>query len=109
MLQQWLLLQTSNHSLTLSPSFPSLPPSLPLSLPLSLGVRNDAESGDGVDAGCRLLAGQLHHSMHHFRECHPHRLGHPPTRNVFYPWSSLQHSPHRCQQMFHSQGNILAC
>lgn len=101
MLQQCLLLQTSNHSLTLSPSFPSLPP--------SLGVRNDAEGSDGVDAGCRLLAGQLHHSMHHFRECHPHRLGHPPTRNVLYAWSSLQHSPHRCQQMFHSQGNVLAC
>ena len=57
------------------------------------GIGYDAQHGDGIDAGGGLLAGQLHHCMHHGGEGLSDTSGHSPAGDVLHPRSLLQHSP----------------
>ena len=56
---------------------------------LESGVGYDAQHCDGIDALCRLLAGQLYDRVHHVGKSLSDWPGHPSTCNVTHSWTTL--------------------
>jgi len=70
-------------------------------------VRNDGEHCDGVDTEDWLLAGQLHHILHHSGKRLPHSLCHPTTGHVLHTRTKLQDHTHTGQELLDGQPRVV--